>query len=178
MVLESVEEASDLVVGVREEAGEHLLLASVHPSLLVAEAVPCSHPGRTLRGRVVLGDQAHGSLVGDDLVAPGVPALIEGAGVAVSPLGGDVVGGVHGSEGEVGVCRLAGGRRGDGEDLPKCPIHEVLGEVVALRFGWVELDVVVVLNQVGLVLVGIALEEPVVALEAEAERPAGEGTGI
>ena len=36
----------------------------------------------------------------------------------------------------------------------------------------------VVLDEVRLELVGITLEEPVIALEAEAERPAREGSGI
>ena len=176
--LEAVEQAADLVVGVRQEAGEDLLLAGVHPTLLGAQAVPGGHPWRPLRGRVPLGDQPHGALVGDDLVAPGVPALVEGTGVAVRPLGGHVVGGVHGPEGEVGVGGLArsGGRHR--QDLAQGPVDEVLGEVVALGLGRVEVDVVVVLDEVRLVLVGVTLEEAVVALEPEAERPAGEGPGV
>ena len=96
------------MVGVREETGEHLLLASMHAPLVLAEVGPSGDPRGTLGGRVILGDQAHGALVGDHLVSPGIPTVIEGAGVAIRPFGGNLVGGVHGPEGEIGIGGLAG----------------------------------------------------------------------
>ena len=51
-------------------------------------------------------------------------------------------------------------------------VDQVLGEVVALLGRARRLDVVVVVDEVGVVLVGLAAHEPVEALEATAERPA------
>ena len=161
-----------------EESSEDLLLASVHPALIGVQAVPRGHPRRSLGCWLALWDETHGSLVGDDRVAPGIPSLVEGPGVVVGPLGGNVVWCMHGTKGEIRVGGLPGCRLGHGHDLGQGSVDEVLGQVVAIRFGRIELDVVVVLDEIWLVLVRVALEEPVVALEPETERPAGERTGI
>ena len=56
-------------------------------------------------------------------------------------------------------------------------VGQVLAQVVALLGPARRLDVVVVADQVRGPVVGVALEEPVVALEPEAERPGVEGPG-
>ena len=50
-------------------------------------------------------------------------------------------------------------------------VGQVLGEVVALLRRARRLDVVVVVDELGVVLVGLAAHEAVEALEAAAERP-------
>ena len=56
-------------------------------------------------------------------------------------------------------------------------VGQVLAQVVALLGPARRLDVVVVADEVRRPVVGVALQEPVVALEAEAERPGVEGPG-
>ena len=51
-------------------------------------------------------------------------------------------------------------------------VGEIFGEVIALFRRLRRLDLVVVVDEVGVVLVRVAAEEAVVALEAAAERPA------
>ena len=51
------------------------------------------------------------------------------------------------------------------------PVHDVLGEVVALLNRPRRVDLVAVVDQGGGVLVGLAVEEPVEAFEAASERP-------
>ena len=56
-------------------------------------------------------------------------------------------------------------------------IGQILAEVVALLWPAGRLDIVVVTDQIGRPVVRVPLQEPVVALETEAERPGREGTG-
>ena len=56
-------------------------------------------------------------------------------------------------------------------------VDEVGGEVVALLGRRRRLDLMVVVDQIGVPLAGVAAEEPVEALEAAAERPAVVGPG-
>jgi len=51
-------------------------------------------------------------------------------------------------------------------------VYQILSEMVALlrRLGW--LDLVVVIDQVGILLVGIAAQEAIIALEAPSQWPA------
>ena len=76
-----------------------------------------------------------------------------------------------GEEGPVGADALAVG------DHLQHPVHQVLGEVVAVRGATGRLDRVVVGDQFGMELVGFAVEKPVEAVEAAGERPLVEGTG-
>ena len=114
---------------------------------------------------------------GEQLLPPGVPSLVEHAAVGVDPLGRDVVRGVHRPEREVqeeGLARrslLLVLHHADGL------IGQVLAQVVPVLGPARWLDVVVVAQQVRGPMVGVALQEAVVALEPEAERPGVEGTG-
>ena len=113
----------------------------------------------------------------EQLVPPGVPSLVEHAPVRVDPLGRDVVGRVHGAEGEVQEEGLAGCALLLVLDHADGLVGQVLAQVVAVLGPARRLDVVVVADQVRRPVVGVALEEAVVALEAEAERPGVEGPG-
>ena len=134
----------------------------------------CTHSGRAVR-TVPSGTIAGRDLAGEQLLAPGVPPLVEHAPVRVDPLGGDVVGRVHGAEGEVQEEGLAWRalllvlHHADGL------VGQVLAQVVPVLGPARRLDVVVVADQVRCPVVGVALEEAVVALETEAERPGVEG---
>ncbi len=149
----------------------------VHPPVVGWEVGPGLDPPRALREQGALGHHARRTLAGEQLFPPGVPPLVEHAAVRVHPFGRHVVRGVHGAKGEV-----------EEEGLARCPlllvlhhanglVGQVLAQVVALLWPTWRLDVVVVADQVGGPVVGVALQEPVVALEPEAERPGVEGPG-
>ena len=108
----------------------------------------------------------------NDLLAVGVPAVVERALVLVGPLLGHVVRRVRRAGAEVQVERLVrGDLLGVGDELDRL-VGQVLGQVVALLGRPRRLDLVVVVDQVGIPLARVAAEEAVVALEAAAERPA------
>ena len=112
-------------------------------------------------------------LAGEGGLAPLVPAPVEVAVVALDPLGRRLVGRVAGAGGEVEHPRLLDVDVAEVLDELDRAIDEVGGEVVALVVGGGRLHLVVVVEQRRHELVGLAGEEPVVALEAATERPPG-----
>ena len=175
--LERREDASDLGIGVGQEAREDLLLPAEQAPLVPRELAPRLHPFGPRGEHGPFGDDPRGDLAFEHFLAPRVPPLVEDAAVGVDPFGRDVVRCVHGSQREVQEERLA--RRGlllvqhHADRL----VGQVLAEVVALFGPAGRVDVVVVADQIGGPVVGVALEEAVVALETEAERPRVEGPG-
>ena len=169
--LQCREQAADLCIGVRQEAGEDLLLTGEQPALVGWEVAPALHPFGAGGEHGALGHDARGDLPREHLLTPCIPSLVEQAPVRVDPLGCDMVGGVHGAQCEV-----------QEEGLARCAVllvldhadglvGQVLAQVIALLGPARRLDVVVVADQVRGPLVGVALEEPVVALEPEAKGP-------
>ena len=109
---------------------------------------------------------------------PRLPAVVEPAPVGLDPFGRDVVRRVHRAGREVEEERAI--RRGVLLVLhvPDGGVGQVFGEVVPLGGGARRIDVVVVAHEVGCPVVGVTLEEAVVPLEAEAERPPVEGARV
>ena len=132
--------------------------------------------GRAVEGRA-LGDDPGLELPREHLVAPPLPTAVERAEVRLDPLGGDVVRRVHRAQCEVQEERPVGRGLLLLVDVADRVVGEVLGEVVALGRGARRVDVVVVAHEVRRPVVGVALQEPVVALEPEAERPPVERPG-
>ena len=177
MLFEEVEQPADLVVGVLEEAGEHLHHPGVELALVGRQVVPLLHVGIVARQLGVLGDDAQLLLPREHLLAVGVPAVVELALVLVGPFLRHVVRRVVGAGGEVQEEGLV--RRdllGVGDELDGL-VGQVDREVIALFRRLRRLDLMVVVDEVGIVLVGVAAEEAVVAVEAAAERPAVVGPG-
>ena len=170
-------DAADLRVGVGQEAGEHLLLAGQHAPFVAREVGPGLYPLGSFGQHRALGHHARGALAVEQLVAPDVPALVEHAPVGVDPLGCHMVRRVHGAQREVQEEGLARGTLLLVLHHADRLIGQVLAEVVALFGPARSLDVVVVADEIGGPVVGVTLQEPVVALEAEPERPGGEGSG-
>ena len=175
-LVEERDEPPDLGVGMAEEAGEHLLHPGVHAPLVGREGGPVGYPRWSRRERGALGDHAAVELAGEDALPPRLPASVVAAAVGLDPLGGHVVGGVHRPKGQV-----------EKEGLVRCgvvlvehtrdgPVDEILAQVVAVLRRPGRVDVVVVGHEVRSPLVGVALQEAVVALEAEPERPVVEGS--
>ncbi len=140
----------------------------------VGQVVPAVDPRRPLGQHGGVGNDAAGDLAGEDLLPPRVPAVVERTPVRLDPLGCDVVRRVHGAEGEVQEERLA--RRGLllVEHVLHRPVGQILAQVVPVARARRRVDVVVVLDDARGPVVGVTLEEAVVPLEAEPERPAVE----
>ena len=180
-LLQVVDDPADLGVGVLREAGEHLGHAGEQPLLLVRQRVPGpdrvalaegARRHRVDRGQLgALGQDPPLDHPRQDPLAVGLVAVVELAPVLVDVLLGGVVGGVVGARAEPQVPGLVRLRLlGVADELQRL-VGQVLGEVVAVLGPVRLLDVVVVLGQVRIPLVGLAADEPVEAVVAQPERP-------
>ena len=175
--LQVVEQATNVIVGVTQKAGKDLHHARVEPFLLWGERLPLWHVRVVTREFGALRDDAQRFLPGEDFFAVGIPAVVEHALVLIRPLLGHVMRRVRGAGAEMQVKRLVGcDLPGIGDELDGL-VDQVLGQVVALLGRLGRLDLVVVVDQVRVVLVGIAAQEAVVALETASQGPAVVGTG-
>ena len=171
------EHPADLLVGVRQEGGEALHEALGQDPLALVEAVPARDPRRTRGEHRALGDDAHGELAGEGLLAPGVPALGEATLVALDPLGRRVMGRVAGPGGEV---QEEGQLVVDGAQVAQeldGPVGQIGAEVVAVVDRARRAHCVVVVVERRDELVGLPAVEAVPAVEATAERPGGPRVG-
>ena len=175
--LEILEEPADLGVGVLEEGGERLLEPGRQAPLVLRQRVPRLDAGVAGGEPGVGGQEAHLDLPGEPPLAGDVPSLVEPAPPLVEVVGGGLVGGVHGAEGEIGEERAVRPDRDRVVDEPDGVVDQVLAQVVALLRGRRGLHVVVVVHQVRGELVGLPFEEPVEAVEAALQRPLVEGPG-
>ncbi len=167
-----LDDATDLVIGVREEAREHLHHPRVEALLVGRERIPFRDPRRPRRELGAGGNDSGGDLPREQLRAPRVPARVELAGVRRDPLVGDLMRRVHRARREPGEERLARRRLLLVLQHPDRLIGEVLGEVIAVGRFPRRLDRVVVDLQLRRPLVRVAAEEAVEAFETEAEWPA------
>ena len=163
---------TDLVIGVREEAREHLHHPRVEALLVGRERIPFRDPRRPRRELGAGGNGSGGDLPREQLRAPRVPARVELAGVRRDPLVGDLMRRVHRARREPGEERLARRRLLLVLQHPDRLIGEVLGEVIAVGRFPRRLDRVVVDLQFRRPLVRVAAEEAVEAFETQAEWPA------
>ena len=186
-LLEVVEQAAELVVGVAEEAGVDLGHAGEQPLLVVGERLPGPH-AVSLRPRLAvvarrvgvgvdrrqlgaLGDDPELLLALEDALAIRLVAHVEHALVPVRPLLRDVVRRVGGARAVVEEERLVRRDRLRVLDELDRLVGEIDREVVALLGRLRRGDRMVVVDEVRVPLVRLAAEEAVVALEAAAERP-------
>ena len=171
VLAEVLDHAPDLVVGVREEAGEDLHHPRVQPLLFGGKIVPRADPARPFAQRRIRRHDAVLDLLRERALAPGIPTVVEPAHVRLDPLGRHLMRRVHRAR-----------REPREERLPRCRlllvaqhadrlVGEIFGQVVPLVGRARRLDRVIVGLELGRPLVGVAAEEAVVALEAETERP-------
>ncbi len=169
--LDLVEHPPDVVVGVGQEPGEHLHHPGVEALTGRVDVGPCLDPLGARREHGVGRHDARRLLAGEGLLAPHVPPGVEAAGEAVDPLRRRLVRGMRRTGGvpeQVGAVRVV---EAEVAELGDGLVGQVGVEVVALLRGRRRLDVVLVAHQVGRPLVGLAVEEAVVALETEPGRP-------
>ena len=170
-LLEEADHPAELVVGVADEPGVDLHHPREHLPGILGKGVPFGHVGVVRRQLGAGRDDAHLELALVDDLAVLVPAGVELALVLVGPLLGDMVRRVAGAGAVVQVERLV--RRVDVGVLDELdrPVGQVGAQVVAVLGLRRLLDRVVVVDQFGEPLVGVAAEEAVEALEPAAERP-------
>ncbi len=179
--LQEVDDAAHLDVGVLGEPGEDLGHSAEQPLLVVVELGPRPHVvglvGDVVGHRVQRGQlgalRHHAALdhPGQHPLAVGLVTIVEHALVLVDVLLRAVVRGVVGPGAEPHEPRL---RRARGPQVLQHLdglVGEVLGQVVALFGGVGRFDGVVVLDQVGIPLVGLAAQEAVEPVEALGQRP-------
>ena len=178
-----------MVVPVRDVAGEDLGHPREQPLLVGAERVP--RPYGVERGprlavgagafglavRVdrrelgAFGQQSHLDLTGEDAGADRLVALVELALVLVGPLQRHLVRRVAGLRREVHEERLVGlDDLGVADELDRLG-REVVGDVIAVLGPARRVDLVVVVDEVGIPVVGLAAEPSVEAFEPAPQRP-------
>ncbi len=169
---DELEHAGNLHVRVREEAGEDLHHAGGESLLVGRQRVPGRHPRGPLRALRQRRQQPRLDLAREDLVSPLVPALVEVAAIPLDVLGRCLVRRVARARCEPEEERLV--RRGGTEILEEQDrlVGEILREVVAVLRCARRRDVMVVVDEVGMELIGLAAHEAVVPLEPAPERPA------
>ncbi len=170
-VIEERQEPTDLGVGVGEKAGEHLLRPGVHAAGIRGQVVPGVDPRRPLAQHGAGRYDTGGQLALERPLPPSIPAAVEPPAVGGDPFLGDVVGCVGRSQSPVQEERLLSSGVLLVEHVANGVVGQILGEVVPLLGPSRRVDVVVVADQVRSPVIGVALQEAVVALEAESERP-------
>ena len=125
-LLDGVEQAAHVPVGVRGVAGVDLHLTGVELLLVGGERVPGGELGGPRRELGVGGDHAELLLAGERLLAVGVPAAVELALVLVAPLDRHLVRRVAAARGVVREPGLRGVLGAHGVQ----PAHALVGQVV------------------------------------------------
>ena len=166
------EQPTDVMVGMFHESRKHFHHPRVQFLLVRRQLVPIRNIRIVTRKLGVFGHDAQFLLAFEDSFAIGVPAVVELSLVFVGPLLGHLMRRVVCAGGEIQEERLV--RRhllGVPNELDRL-VDEVFGQMVALLRRLRRLDLVVVIDQIGIVLVSVAAEETVVTLEAASQRPA------
>ena len=182
-LLEVVDDAADLVIGVLGEPGIDLGHAAEQPLLVGVQRVP--RPHEVARRERALGhriDRRQLGALGEDAaldhprqhpLAVRLVAVVERSGVLVDELLRRVVRGMVGAGAEEHVPGLVRPRLLGVADERHRLVGEVLGEVVAVLGPVGLVHVVVVVDERGIPLVGLAADEPVEAVEPACQWPLG-----
>ena len=176
-LVHGVDQASALVIGEGEVAGEVFKQAQVEFLLIGGEGVPGGHPFRARRELRIRRDDARLELPGIGFLADFFPALIELALELVAPFLGRVMRGVGRAGGEIQEERFL---RGDGLgifDVVDRPVGHVGHQVITFLRRGLRLDGAGVLEEHRIILVRLSADEAVEILEAHACRPAVKGPG-
>ena len=171
-MVEEIDQPADVMVHVLAEAGEHLHHPRIELALVGRELGPFLHVGIVARELGVLGHDAQLFLPREHLLAIDVPALVELALVFVRPFLRHVVGRVVRAGREIQKERLVGRDLLQVGDEADRLVGEIRGEVIAFLRRFRRLDLMIVVDEVGIILMGVAAEKAIIALEAAPERPA------
>ena len=176
-MVEKIDQPADMMIHVLAEAGEHFHHARIELALVGRQLGPFLNVGIVARELRVLGHDAQLFLPREHLLAIDVPALVELALVFVRPFLRHVMGRVVRARREIEEERLVGRDLLQVGDEADRLVGKVGGQVIAFFRRLRRLDLMIVVDEVGIILMGVAAEKAVIALEAAPERPAIIGTG-
>jgi hypothetical protein len=170
-VLEPRSQTSDLVVRVVQECSERLLKTARQPLLIVGQRVPRLDTGVPRREFRLWWNHSEPLLILEPALSDDVPALVECSSILVEIATRRLMGSMRRSESEIHEERTIGtDRKGIVHEADRL-VDKVLGEVIAvLRACW-RIDEVIVVDQFGVELIGLSVEETVVAIETPLKRP-------
>lgn len=175
--LEVAHEPAQLVIGVFEEPRIQLHEPGRDLLVVVVQVVPRRQTVGEGAERGVLRDGADLLLSRERALPERVPAARELAAVPVAVVLRDVERGADGAERQVAEPRLVGGDRGHVVDPGHRPVHQVLGEVVALLRGARRVDLLAAVVEDRGEVVGLGAEESVEGVEPLLGGPAVERAG-
>ena len=116
----------------------------------------------------VFGHDAQFLLAFEDPLAVGIPAVVELALVLVRPLLSEPDAAHGARRGEIEEERFVGRHLLRVANELYGLVDQIFGQVIALLRSLWRLNLVVVIDQVGIILVGVAAEEAIIALETAA----------
>ena len=159
------------------EAGEHFHHARIELALVRRQLGPFLNIGVVTRKLRVLGHDAQLFLSSECVLAINVPALVELAFVFVRPFLRNMMGRVVRARREIKEKRFV---RRDllqiGDEVDRL-VGKIGSEMITLFRRLRRLDLMIVINKVGIILMRVTAEETVIALKATPERPAIIRTG-
>ena len=176
-LLDRLQHAADVVVGLLQEPGVHLHHAGKESLLLGGKGVPRLHAGGAGRELRVSRYDTQLLLPREYLLADFVPALVELPLVLLDPLLLRVVRGVRGARGVVDEERLVRRHGLLHLDPMRCLVGQVVVEVV-IRVADVRVDRLGAFDDRRAPLVRVAADEAIEMVESEARRPAVERSGL
>ena len=175
--LERVHESADLIVGVVEECGVGLLEAAGQTTLVVGEIAPGLDAWIAWGQFGVVRNHTEFLLTSEPPFAPHVPTLVEDSAVLREVLRRGLMRSMGGSErqvheeGPVGTHTHRVVHEFDGL------VDQIFTQVIAVLRATRRFDPVVVVDQFGVELVGLTVEEPVEPIESALQRPLIERSG-
>ena len=175
--LQEGDQAADLMIGVFEHGGEGFLQPRGKGLFIRRKLFPRTNAGIARGERGVRRDDAHLLLAGKPFFALDIPAGIEAAAIFIEIALRRLMRGVHGAEGRVEKEGALGDQRNDVADHAGRTVDDVFGDVIAVLDAGRYADEMIVMRQLGVELVGLALQETVIAVETLLQRPIGEGAG-
>ena len=170
-MVDEIDQPADVMVHVLAEAREHFHHPRIEFALVRRQLGPFLNVGVVARELGVLGHDAELFLPREHFLAIDVPALVELAFVFVRPFLRHVVGRVVRARREIEEERLVRSDLLQVGDEADRRVGEIGGEVIAFFRRFRRLDLMIVVDEVGIILMGVAAEEAVIALEAAPERP-------
>ena len=152
-----------------QHRGERLLQPAGKLLLVRGEVVPRRHAGIARSHRGTSWDDAHLQLTPEPAFAQNVVTLVEATAPSLQVVVGSLMRRMHRAEREVQEERTVGTHRHEVANPTATLIDEVFTDVVAGTRG--RIDVMVVVSELGVELIGLALQETVKPIEAFLERP-------
>ena len=167
---ERLDQTPDVIIGVGQEARKDLHHARVEALFVGGHRLPRLDHFVARRELGAGRDEAQLELALMRFLAIGVPSSVEPAAVFRDPLLRSLMRRVLRAGAEVHEERLGRVGRTEIAQERNRLIGQILGEVIALLRR--RLDVMIIVHQIGMILIGLRAEEAVEPIEAPAQRPA------